>query len=179
MDPRKHEVRSRIGVTINYHQGRYGIEIRNGSQSWVMVGQIRDGNATRKTRKPRRLAAEARPKQTSLPMSSSLKAKMPFNMQYDQLSFDVVQKMNRLLRHEPLPREEDGAVEFKILAPVSHNSSLLRMAESFAKKRSQKEIPVLPGSELSRYFPLPSSNSRPFWRKSNLSNIARQRDVTQ
>ena len=141
MDPRKHEDRSRIGVTINYHQGRYGIEIRNGSQSWVMSSTRLDKYVTEMPQEKQenrddtigasaeRLAAEARPKQTSLPMSSSLKAKMPFNMQYDQLSFDVVQKMNRLLRHEPLPREEDGAVEFKILAPVSHNSSLLRIVQ--------------------------------------------------
>ena len=73
-------------------------------------------------------AAKARPKQTSLPMSSSLRVKMPINMrewidveprQYDQHSFDVAKKMNILLRHDlPDLREEDGAIEFKILAPM-------------------------------------------------------------
>ena len=73
-----------------------------------------------------KLTAKARPKQTSLPMSSSPRVKIPFNMrewidveprEYDQHSFDVAKKMNRLLRHDLRDlRYEDGAVEFKILA---------------------------------------------------------------
>ena len=67
-------------------------------------------------------AAKSRPKQTSLQMSSSLRAKIPFIMrewvdvepgEYDQHSFDVSKKMNRALRHDLLDLgEEDGAVEF-------------------------------------------------------------------
>ena len=75
-----------------------------------------------------KLAAKARPKPTSLPMSSSLRFKIPFNMrewidvepgEYDHHSFDVAKKTNRFLRHDLLDlREEDGAVEFKVLAPM-------------------------------------------------------------
>ena len=39
--------------------------------------------------------------------------------EYDQNSFEVSKKMTRLLRRDPsVLREEDGAVEFKILAPM-------------------------------------------------------------
>ena len=39
--------------------------------------------------------------------------------QYDKSCFEVSKKMIRLLRHDPaVLREEDGAVEFRILAPV-------------------------------------------------------------
>ena len=85
----------------------------------------RDDASGARAEKP---AAKASRKQTSLPMSSSLRAKMPFNMrawidvetgEYDQPSFDVAKKMNRLFRHDLLMfREEDGQVEFKILAPM-------------------------------------------------------------
>ena len=140
MDPWKHEDRSSIGG--NYHQGRFGIEITikswlgDGSQSWVMLctrlnkyvtqmseeqQENRDDASGARTVKP---AAKARPK----PMSSSLRIKIPFNMrewidvepgEYDQHSFDVVKKMNRSLRHDfPDLRAEDGAVEFKIMAPM-------------------------------------------------------------
>ena len=65
-------------------------------------------------------AAKARPKQSSLPMSSFLRVTIPFHMrEYDQHSFDVSKKMTKLLRHDrSVFRKEDGAVEFNILAPM-------------------------------------------------------------
>ena len=50
-----------------------------------------------------KLAGKARPKQPSLPMSATLRAKMPFNTrewidvepgEYDQHAFDAAKKMN-------------------------------------------------------------------------------------
>ena len=50
------------------------------------------------------------------------------------------------------------------------------MSKLFAKRRrTQEEIPVLPGSLLSRYSPLPSSNPGPFWK--NLNDPALQDNV--
>ena len=54
------------------------------------------------------------------------------------------------------------------------------VAELLAKRRrTQKEIPVLCGSILCRYHPVPSSNPRPLWRKTHQSYIARQRVVAK
>ena len=95
----------------------------------------------------------------------------------------------RLTVRHALPdfREEDGAVEFKnsganVCLTIRVFPALVdsNKAKIFAKRRrSQEENPVLPGSPLSRYFPLPLSNSSPFWRKTNRSSIARQRVVTK
>ena len=72
-----------------------------------------------------RLAAKARPQQKSLSMSSFPRVTILFRMrewigvepgEYDQNSFEVLKKMTRLLQHDPsVLREEDGAVEIKIL----------------------------------------------------------------
>ena len=61
-----------------------------------------------------------------MPMSSSLRTKIPFNKRewidvepgkHDQYSFGIAKKMNSLLRHDlSVLREEDGAIEFQILA---------------------------------------------------------------
>ena len=69
------------------------------------------------------LAAKARPKQTSLPRSSSPTVTIPLQMrkwidvesgEYDRHSFEVSKKMIRSLRHDRSAlSEEDGAVEFK------------------------------------------------------------------
>ena len=78
-----------LEVTVSNHQGRYGTEIRinslliDGSQSWVMICNgltkyvMEMSEDTQENRDDEsgacaeRLAAKARPKQTSLPMSSS------------------------------------------------------------------------------------------------------------
>ena len=99
-----------------------------------------------------RLGAKERPKQTSMPMPSFPRVTIPFRMrkwidvepgEYDQSSSEVSKKMIRLLRHDPsVLREEDGAVEFKILAPIfaSKFASSPHMAELFAKRKwSQKK----------------------------------------
>ena len=72
--------------------------------------------------------AKARPKQTSMPTTSSSTVTLPYHQrdwidfepgQYDKSCFEVSKKMIRLLRHDPsILREEDGAVEFRILAPM-------------------------------------------------------------
>ena len=92
-----------------------------------------------------KLVAKARPKQTSIPTTSSSATTFPYHQcvwidaepgPYDKSCFEVSEKMIRLLRHDPsVLREEDGAVEFRILA---------QMAELLAKRRrTQGKIPVL------------------------------------
>ena len=73
-----------------------------------------------------KLVAKARPKQTSMPTTSPTVA-LPYHQrdwvdvepgQYDK-SFEVSKKMIRLLQPDlSALREEDGAVEFRILAPM-------------------------------------------------------------
>ena len=78
-----------LEVTVSYHQGRYGIEIRinsifgDGSHSWVLIEnglnkyvmemseEIQQNLNDEIGASAGRLAANARPKQTSLPRSSS------------------------------------------------------------------------------------------------------------
>ena len=72
--------------------------------------------------------AKARPKQTSTPTTSSSTVTLPYNQRdwsdvetgpFDRSCFDVPKKVIRLLRHDSsVPREEDGAVEFRILAQM-------------------------------------------------------------
>ena len=75
--------------------------------------------------------------------------------------------------------KKGGAVEFKIQGchlTIRVFSALdkTNMAQIVAKRmKSQKEISVWFGYLLSRDSSLPSINSRPFWRKSNESHIAR------
>ena len=121
-----------LEVTVSYHQGRYGIEIRinslvgDGSQSWVMICNGLNKYVTEMSEEMNenrddesgtcavRLAAKAGPKPTSLREWVDVEPG-----EYDQHSFEVSKKMTRLLRHDPsVLREEDGAVEFKILAPM-------------------------------------------------------------
>ena len=54
------------------------------------------------------------------------------------------------------------------------------MAELFARRRwSPEEISVPLGSLFCRDYSIPPSNSKPFWRKTNSSSIARQRVITE
>ena len=72
--------------------------------------------------------AKAGPKQTSMTTTSSPTDTLPCHKrdwidvepgQYDKICFEVSKKMIRLLRHDfSVLREEDGAVEFRILAPM-------------------------------------------------------------
>ena len=74
-----------------------------------------------------KLVAEARPKQTSMPTTSPT-VTSPHHLRewmgvepgkYDESCFEVSKKMIRLLRHDPsVLREDDGAVEFRTLAPM-------------------------------------------------------------
>ena len=69
-------------------------------------------------------AAKARPRQVSAPSSSSTSTTIPIysrkwidvepREQHDR-SYPIVKRMTTLLRHEPLPRGEDGAIEFRRL----------------------------------------------------------------
>ena len=75
-----------------------------------------------------KLVAEARPKQTSMTTTFSSTATLPCHLrewidvepdQYDKSCFEVSKKVIRLLRHDPsVLRDEDGAVEFRTLAPT-------------------------------------------------------------
>ena len=116
----------------------------DGSQSWVMISTGLNMYVTEMPdHKPDdeqenrddtsgvsagRLDAEARPKQTSLSTSSSQGNQVPLHGRewvdvepgkYDHHSFVVAKRMNRYLRHDTtIPREEDGAIEFRNLAPM-------------------------------------------------------------
>ena len=78
-----------------------------------------------------KLVTKARPKQTSIPTTSSSTTTLPYHLRvwidlepgpYDKSCFEVSKKMIRLLRHDPsVLREKDGAVEFRILAPMCHS----------------------------------------------------------
>ena len=69
-------------------------------------------------------AAKARPRQVSAPSSSSTSTTIPIHSrkwidvepreQHDR-SYPIVKRMTTVLRHEPLPRGEDGAIEFRRL----------------------------------------------------------------
>ena len=75
----------------------------------------------------RKLVAGARPKQTLMPTTSPT-VTLPYHLRewvdvepgkYDESCFRVSKKMIRLLRQDPsVLREEGGAVEFRILAPM-------------------------------------------------------------
>ena len=120
-----------LEVTTSYHQGRSGIEIKvdslsgDGSHSWMMIfngldkfvrkmterTQIRDDTLDAGTGRP--VAKSRRPKQTSVSMSSSVRATIPI---HERKWIDV--EPVKYDSHGSLPREEDGAVELRILAPM-------------------------------------------------------------
>ena len=146
-----------LQVTVSDHQSRYRIEIRinslfgDGSHSCIMIENGLNKHVTemseeiQKNRNDEigasavRLAAKARPKQTSMPRSSSPRVTIPFHMlksidvepgEYDWHSFRVSMKMIRLLRHDSsILRKEDGAVELKILASMFALDALSSMLE--------------------------------------------------
>ena len=69
-------------------------------------------------------AAKARPRQVSVPSSSSSSTSIPIHSrkwidvepgEQHARSYPIAKKMNTLLRHEPIPRDEDGAIEFRRL----------------------------------------------------------------
>ena len=78
-------------------------------------------NSRMSTGKP---AAKARPRQVSVPSSSSSSTSIPIHSrkwidvepgEQHARSYPIAKKMNTLLRHEPIPRDEDGAIEFRRL----------------------------------------------------------------
>ena len=133
-------------VAVGHHQGRYGIEIMieslfgDGTCSWVMIVNGIDKYVTEMMEESRedhidyigvctgKLVANARPKQTSMTTTSSSSTTLPCHLRVwidvepgpnDKSCFEVSKKMIRLLRDDPsVLREEDGAVEFRILAQM-------------------------------------------------------------
>ena len=131
---------------VSHHQGRYGIEIMieslfgDGTCSWVMIVSGINKYVTEMTEEPQddhidyvgekkgKLVAKAGPKQTSIRTASSSTTTFPHHQcvwidvvpdPYDKSCFEVSQKMIRFLRHDlSVLREEDGAVEFRISAPM-------------------------------------------------------------
>ena len=135
-----------LEVAVSHHQGHYGIEIMteslfdDGTCSCVMIvngineyvtemseeaqeNHIDDiGDSTGKP------VVKARSKETSILTTSSPAVTLPYLLrewidvepgQHDKNCFEVSEKMIRLLRHDPsVRREEDGSVEFRILAPM-------------------------------------------------------------
>ena len=213
MDPWKHEDRSSSGCSRQFssrplrNRDHDRILCGDGPCSWMMIvnginkyvtkmseefqqNQIDDmGDSTGQP------VAKATPKQTPSSMLSSATVTLPYHQRgwidvepakYDESCFEVSKKMIRLLRHDPsVLREEDGAVELRILAPASFKIVFFalvnsNMTELLAKRRwSQEEIPILRGSQFTWNSSLPSSNSTPLWRNTLWSYIVRQRVVTE
>ena len=78
-------------------------------------------NTSTGTEKP---VAKSKPKQVSAPSSSSTSTTVPIHLRkwidvepgtQNSRSYEVAKKRNTLLRHEPLPSEEDGAIESRRL----------------------------------------------------------------
>ena len=137
------KIGSTLDVAVTHHQGRYGFEIMtllgDGTCSWVMIvnginkyvmemtEQTQDDHLGYIGERTGKLVAKARPKQTSTPTTSS-KTALPYDQRewidvepgpVDKSYFEVSKKMIRLLRHDSSAlREEDGAVEFRILAQM-------------------------------------------------------------
>ena len=131
---------------VSHQQDRYGIEIMieslfdDGTRSWVMIVNGKNKYVTETSEEARenhiddigectgKPFAKARPKQTSMPTTSSPAVTLPYHLRewidvepgkYDKICFEVSEKMIRFLRHDPsVLREEDGAVEIRILAPM-------------------------------------------------------------
>ena len=103
----------------------------DGTRSWVLIVNGNKYVTEMSEETHRQPVGKARPKQTSMPMSSSPTVTLPHHLRewiliepekYDESCFEVSKKMIRLLRHDPtVLREEDGAVEFGILAPMFHS----------------------------------------------------------
>ena len=110
---------------------------KDGSRSWTRISDelnrfVRDltekvrvceneQNTSTGTEKP---VAKSRPKQVSAPSSSSTSTTIPIHLRkwidvepgtQNSQSYEVAKKRNTSLRHEPLPSEADGAVEFRRL----------------------------------------------------------------
>ena len=128
-----------LEVAVSHQQGRYGIEIMinsffgDGTCSWVIVANGMNKYVTEMmeetqenhvddigdgTWKP---VAEAGPKQTSMPTTSSPTVTLPYRQldwidvepgQNDKSCYEVSKKMIRLLRHNPSVLRE------RILAPM-------------------------------------------------------------
>ena len=133
----------------------------------------------RSTGKP---VAKLWPRQTSNLTLSLVSGK------FEKSCLEVSKLMIRLLRHDDsICREESGAVRFEDLTSIfrSRKWVYLALANSdmdklLAKRRRFKEkVPVLLESQFTWTFSIPSSNSRPFWRRSCWSRTARQRTVAR
>ena len=117
-----------LEVGVSHHQGRYGIEIMiessfgDGTRSWVMIVNGINKYVTEMSEETQenhlddngdctgKLVAGAKPKQTSIPTTSSSTATLPLHMRdwiavepgpHDKGCFEVSRKMIRLLRHDP------------------------------------------------------------------------------
>ena len=170
-------------VAVTHHQERCGIEImiqsllNDGTCSWVMIVNGINKDVTEMTEETQNehieyigesageLVAKARPKQTSTPTTSSSTVTLPYNQRewsdvetgpFDRSCFDVSKKVIRLLRRHDssVPREEDGAVEFRILAQMFRSEFASSSYWSIRAwliclqrgGRPKKEISVLCGS---------------------------------
>ena len=140
MDPLEHEDRSHFGGGSQWPSRPSRNRDHDQPFIWrwnLFLGDDREWNKQIRERGTasttldtvtRKLVAEARPKQTSVPTTSSPTVTLPYHLRewvdvepgkYDKNRFEVSQMMIRLLRHDPsVLREEDGAVEFRILAPM-------------------------------------------------------------
>ena len=128
-----------LEVTTSYLQGKYGVEIRiesvnkDNSHSWVrnshglnkLVTDLIDKEydddeqetSTTKTEVfafASRFKAKAKPRRPSTACSSSrtvpILERFWIDIRFDQ-AYPVAKRINTLLRHGELPREEDGAIE--------------------------------------------------------------------
>ena len=112
-----------LDVAVTDHQGRYGIDIMtqslsgDGTCSWVMIVNGINKYVTEMTEETQ---------ENHIDIGDSTVKRYDqrawIDMEpgpFDKSCFEVSKKMIRLLRHDPsVLREEDGAVEFRILAQM-------------------------------------------------------------
>ena len=166
------------------------------SHSWIMISNglkkfVRDltertqvcddeQNPSAGTGRP---VAQSSRKQASASSSSSTFTTIPIQQRqwidvepgtHDSESSEIAKKMNTLLRQGSPPREEDGTIEFRRLKSMfasrfatSPYWSVRLCTRHLERRRSQKEIPVLCSTEITRYNSLPSSNPRSCRRESS------------
>ena len=116
------------GLAVTYHLGHD--RERNNKYVTEMTEETQDDHIDYIGESTGKLVAKARPKQAVTPTTFST-ATLPYDQRdwidvepgpFDTSCFEVSQKMIRLRRHDPsVLREEDGAVEFRILASMFHS----------------------------------------------------------
>ena len=186
--------------SVTYRQGRCGVDIMinspfgDGTRSWVRIVNGINKYVTEMSEETRiediGESTANRPKQTPSSTLSSATIPVPYHERkwidvepgrFDKncLSKLMISVHNTSRKWRCMQIARPGInISFRsyvFFALVNSN-----MAKFLAKRRwKQEEIPMLRGSQFTWKSSIPSINSRPFWKKTHWSNIARQRVVTE